>query len=375
MPRRDACSSKLSSGILLTKPRKNYAPQRARRLPLDARLSARARRLGQCLPNQGKEFSADGDASGRPAQTAARAATEREGEVRDGPRHQLVPPARFAGPSIAQDCRGFREGGDGRSRLRGGDAEGPPQAVVAEIGALVQDQESPGATNEIHDGGCHQQGMCRVGLAFGLRADYKDDTRRRDAMGLLSDRELAGLLPAETHAFAGPIPTQSVSSDEFVPAPQTRAQRRVEARVKALGDALARRHGMTRRRFLTTASGMAAAFLAMNEVYGPLYDVSTAEAQTPEMAKERAAGLAKQFVMDCHTHFLRDDTRIMAFVRQRQAVARRAETRHWPTRSKPSRTSSSRTTTKKCSSTAIPRSRSSPARHRRSRKTGSSPTR
>ena len=34
-------------------------------------------------------------------------------------------------------------------------------------------------------------------------------------MGLLSDRELAGLLPAETHAFAGPIPTQSVSSDEF----------------------------------------------------------------------------------------------------------------------------------------------------------------
>src|SRR5437870_2997215 len=146
--------------------------------------------------------------------------------------------------------------------------------------------------------------------------------REEDTMGLLSDRELAGLLPAETHAFAGPIPTQSVSSDEFVPAPQTRAQRRVEARVKALGDALARRHGMTRRRFLTTASGMAAAFLAMNEVYGPLYDVSTAEAQTPEMAKERADGLAKQFVMDCHTHFLRDDTRIMTFVRQRQAVGK-----------------------------------------------------
>ena len=34
-------------------------------------------------------------------------------------------------------------------------------------------------------------------------------------MGLLSDRELASLLPAETHAFAGPVPTQSVSSDEF----------------------------------------------------------------------------------------------------------------------------------------------------------------
>ena len=107
-------------------------------------------------------------------------------------------------------------------------------------------------------------------------------------MGLLSDRELAGLLPAETHAFPGPIPTQSVSSDEFAPVPQTTRQRRVEARVKELADALAKRHGMTRRRFLATASGMAAAFLAMNEVYGALYDVSAAEAQTPEQAKERA---------------------------------------------------------------------------------------
>ena len=67
---------------------------------------------------------------------------------------------------------------------------------------------------------------------------------------------------------------------------------------------------------------MAAAFLAMNEVYGPLYDVSRAEAQTPEMAKERAQALSKQFVMDCHTHFLRDDTRIMGFVRQREAVGK-----------------------------------------------------
>src|SRR2546426_7629555 len=91
--------------------------------------------------------------------------------------------------------------------------------------------------------------------------------REEDTMGLLSDRELAGLLPAETHAFAGPIPTQSVSSDEFLPAPQTRRQRQVEARVRAIGDALAKKHGMTRRRVLTTPSRMAAAVLAMNAVY------------------------------------------------------------------------------------------------------------
>src|SRR5437867_1281475 len=141
-------------------------------------------------------------------------------------------------------------------------------------------------------------------------------------MGLLSDAELASLLPAEMHAFAGPIPTQCVSSDEFMPVPQTLQQRRVEARLKDVGGELARRQGMTRRRFFGTAAGMAAAFLAMNEVYGALYDVTRAEAQTPEMAKERAGALAKQFVMDCHTHFLRDDTRIMTFVRQRQAVGK-----------------------------------------------------
>ncbi|MGH7354594.1 MAG: amidohydrolase family protein, partial [Candidatus Rokuibacteriota bacterium] len=68
--------------------------------------------------------------------------------------------------------------------------------------------------------------------------------------------------------------------------------------------------------------GMAAAFVVMNEVYGTLYDASRAEAQTPEMAKERAAALSKQFIMDMHTHFLRDDTRIMTFVRQREAVGK-----------------------------------------------------
>ncbi len=141
-------------------------------------------------------------------------------------------------------------------------------------------------------------------------------------MNLLDPEERRQLLPAETYAYRSPIPTQSVSSDEFMPSPQTRDQQRVEARIKGLGGELSRRQGMSRRRFLATASWMAAAFLAMNEVYGPLYDVSRAEAQTPDMAKERAKELSKQFVMDCHTHFLRDDTRIMTFVRQREAVGK-----------------------------------------------------
>ena len=51
-------------------------------------------------------------------------------------------------------------------------------------------------------------------------------------MGLLSSEELKQLLPAETSAFPAPIPTQSVSSDEFMPAPQTAKQREFEARIK-----------------------------------------------------------------------------------------------------------------------------------------------
>jgi hypothetical protein len=74
--------------------------------------------------------------------------------------------------------------------------------------------------------------------------------------------------------------------------------------------------------FFKTAAGMAAAFVAMNDTYGPLYDVSRAEAATAEMAEERAKALSKQFIMDMHTHFLRDDTRLTGFVRMREAVGK-----------------------------------------------------
>ena len=46
-------------------------------------------------------------------------------------------------------------------------------------------------------------------------------------MRLLSPDEMQCLLPAETHAFRGPVPTQIVSSEEYFPTPQTAAQREV----------------------------------------------------------------------------------------------------------------------------------------------------
>jgi len=141
-------------------------------------------------------------------------------------------------------------------------------------------------------------------------------------MSLVDPEDLAQLLPAETAAFASPIPTQFVSSDEFTPLPQTARQKQVEARVKALGNELAAHQGISRRRFFQTAAGMAAAFVAMNDVYGPIFGASRAEAATPEMANERAQGLGDQFIMDMHTHFLRDDTRLEGFVRSREAVGK-----------------------------------------------------
>ena len=49
-------------------------------------------------------------------------------------------------------------------------------------------------------------------------------------MSLLSPEELARLSSAES-LFVSPIPVQSVSSDEFMPTPQTARQREFEARI------------------------------------------------------------------------------------------------------------------------------------------------
>jgi uncharacterized protein len=66
-------------------------------------------------------------------------------------------------------------------------------------------------------------------------------------------RRFDQLLPAETSSFRGSIPTQFVSSDEFTPPPQTVQQKRVEARIKELGDRRARHQGVSRRKFFQTA--------------------------------------------------------------------------------------------------------------------------
>ena len=138
--------------------------------------------------------------------------------------------------------------------------------------------------------------------------------------GFLTDEEKQQLSPSEFLPHRTPLPTQVVGSDEYVPEPQNEQQREVEARLLGMADEVGGRQGLDRRRFFQTAAGMAAAFVAMNEVYGPVFAASRAEAATPEMANDRAAGLRGQFIMDMHTHFLRDDTRLTGFADMRAAV-------------------------------------------------------
>jgi len=110
----------------------------------------------------------------------------------------------------------------------------------------------------------------------------------------LSDDELKRTSPAEIGSFRSPVPTQIVSNGEYNPLPQTDQQAKVEALIKEMADVQARRHGIDRRRFLQSSAGMATAFLAMNKVFGPVFDVSEAEAHDMEMSEYRAKQLAAQ---------------------------------------------------------------------------------
>src|ERR1700733_6847117 len=139
-------------------------------------------------------------------------------------------------------------------------------------------------------------------------------------MRVPTDEIISGLLPAETSSFPSPVPTQIVSSDEYLPVPQTAQQREVQARLVEMSDRLAKHQGLSRRRFFQTAAGMAASFVAMNQVFGKYFAVSEAEAATPDLANQLADAQSGQFIVDGHTHFLRDDTRLMGFVKGREAV-------------------------------------------------------
>jgi len=97
-----------------------------------------------------------------------------------------------------------------------------------------------------------------------------------------------------------PLPTRIASNEEFIPPPQSEEQREVELRLWAIAERAANRLGMTRRDFLRTSCGMAAAVLAMNQVYGDFYEVDADETVDKEKAREKWP--KDQFIFDVQTH-------------------------------------------------------------------------
>ncbi|MBK8809935.1 MAG: amidohydrolase family protein [Acidobacteria bacterium] len=97
-----------------------------------------------------------------------------------------------------------------------------------------------------------------------------------------------------------PIPTQIISTEEFAPPDQTVEQKRVEQRLIEIANTSSSRLGISRRKFLAGAGGMAAAFLAMNEVFGNYFDVSQSELYEPRSSDEKFP--KRPFIFDIHTH-------------------------------------------------------------------------
>ncbi len=97
-----------------------------------------------------------------------------------------------------------------------------------------------------------------------------------------------------------PIPTRIASNEEFIPPPQSPQQKEFEARLTALSEEAARGQGVSRRDFLRTGSGMAAALMALNEVFGPVYQVSADEVKDQKAFAEKWP--KDQFIFDVQTH-------------------------------------------------------------------------
>ena len=124
---------------------------------------------------------------------------------------------------------------------------------------------------------------------------------------LLGDEQLAKCARAydpEAEDFPSPVPTRVVSNGEYMPPPQSERQKRVEARIKELADTAAKKLGVSRRKFLGSSGGTAAAFIAMNDVFGKFFKVDREEMFEPA-AHAQNAPPKDLFVVDDQLHFVR----------------------------------------------------------------------
>jgi hypothetical protein len=129
-------------------------------------------------------------------------------------------------------------------------------------------------------------------------------TREEDSW--FSEEQLEHLVGAEdADQLRSPIPTQMVSNGEYLPNPQTPKQKEVEFRITDLANEAAKKLGVSRRQFLASSGGMAAAFVAMNEAHGAEFFKVNREEMFEPAAHAENAPPKNLFVLDDQLHTIR----------------------------------------------------------------------
>ena len=127
----------------------------------------------------------------------------------------------------------------------------------------------------------------------------------REEDSWFSEEQLEGLERAdEADDLRSPIPTQMVSNGEYLPNPQTEQQKQVERRIAEIATEAAKKLGVSRRAFLRSSGGTAAAFIAMNGVFGRFFKVEAAELHD-RAAAARNGPPRDLFVFDDQLHTIR----------------------------------------------------------------------
>ncbi len=133
----------------------------------------------------------------------------------------------------------------------------------------------------------------------------ENDRLWEDDHGLLDEEQITKCARADTaEPFHSPIPTQIISNGEYMPAPQSKNQKRVETRIQEIADSASKRLGVSRRVFLASTGGMAAAFMTMNEIFGRIFNINPIELFEP-LANAQTSVPQNIFVFDDQLHFVR----------------------------------------------------------------------
>lgn len=121
-------------------------------------------------------------------------------------------------------------------------------------------------------------------------------------MGRSPTRCINDLSVKKGMTFPAALPTRIISNEEFLPIGQTAEQARVERVTRELVEQAAARRGVTRREFLKTTGGMAAALLAMNDTFGRVFNIGDIELfETAAFAEQQGN---PYFIFDVQTHYV-----------------------------------------------------------------------